>query len=250
MIFLTILRREFAQLLHSGHGIVPIFLSLAGANVLLSHFLMRAEGTVETLPALWGLAVAFGLPFLAAVAASKGFTQDREKGMLRLMFSTPVRTRWWVLGKVGAAWCLCLLYIMGMALACYAQMRWLLPEDAKVYLSWSGFVLAGGILLLQALLWCSIGTFVSLFSRSSASTFLFSLVGCIFGPPVVILILTVLTTGTVMQWPWSPMQTMVYDCAGGLVDIRLAVGCLTVSTVLIYASSMVFDALRVCATER
>jgi hypothetical protein len=46
------------------------------------------------------------------------------------------------------------------------------------------------------------------------------------------------------------MQTMVYDCAGGLVDIRLAVGCLTVSTVLIYASSMVFDALRVCATER
>ena len=26
MIFLTILRREFAQLLHSGHGIVPIFL--------------------------------------------------------------------------------------------------------------------------------------------------------------------------------------------------------------------------------
>jgi ABC-type transport system involved in multi-copper enzyme maturation permease subunit len=250
MIFLTLLRREFPQLVRSGHGIVPIFLSLAGANFLLLTFLMRAEGTSETLPALWGLAVAFGLPFLAAVAASRGFTQDRENGMMRLMFSTPVRARWWVLGKVGAAWLLCLLYLIGMAISCYVLLRWLLPAESQLTLSWMGFSFAGGALMLQALLWCSIGTFVSLFSRSSASTFLFSLVSCLFAPPVVVLTLSTLSTGSMAQWPWFPLQTMVYDCANGIIDVRLAVGCLTGSAVLIYISGLVFDALRLCATER
>lgn len=250
MIWLTLLRREFLQLLRSGHGLVPIFLSLAGATLLFVRFLMKAEGTAETLPALWGLSTAFGLPFLAAVAASRGFTQDRETGMMRLMFSTPVRARSWVVGKVSAAWCLCLLYLIGMGVNCYALLRWLLPEDAQVFVSWSGFTFAIIALLLQAFLWCSIGTFVSLFSRSSASTFLFSLVSCLFGPPIVMILFSGLAFGQGMQWPWFPLQTMVYDCAAGFVDIRMAVGCITVSAVLIYAASLVFDALRLCATER
>ena len=164
MVFLTLLKREFAQLLCSGHGILPVCLTLAGANVLLVRFLMRAEGMAETLPALWGLASAFGLPFLAAVAASRGFTQDRETGMMRLMFATPVRARSWVVGKVSAAWCLCVLYLAGMAVSCYVLLRWLLPEDVQIFASWQGFSLAASALLLQALLWCCIGTFVSLFS--------------------------------------------------------------------------------------
>ena len=250
MIFVTLLKREFAQLLRSGHGIIPVFLSLAGATILWLRFLMKAEGTAETIPALWGLATAFGLPFLAAVAASRGFTQDRETGMMRLMFSTPVRARWWVAGKVGAAWSLCLIYLVGMGITCHLFFRWFLPEDAQVFVSTTGFLLAVAALILQALLWCSIGTFVSLFSRSSASTFLFSLVSCLFGPPIVILAFSYWTGGQNMQWPWIPLQTMVYDCASGFIDMRLAVGCVTVSAVLIYASGIVFDALRVCATER
>lgn len=250
MILITLLKREFFQLLRSGHGIIPVFLSLAGANVLLVRFLMKAEGTAETLPALWGLATAFGLPFLAAVAASRGFTQDRETGMMRLMFSTPVRARWWVLGKVCAAWCLCLLYLFGMGISCYALVRWLLPVDAQLFATPMGFWLATGILILQAFLWCSIGTFVSLFSRSSASTFLFSLVSCLFAPPVVILMMAFWHGNMGIQWPWFPLQSMVYDCACGFVDVRMAIGCVTVSVVLIYASGIVFNALRLCATER
>lgn len=250
MIVFTLIRREFAQLLCSGHGIVPVFLSLVGANVLLVRFLMNAEGMAETLPSLWGLASAFALPFLAAVAASRGFTQDRETGMMRLMFSTPVRARTWVLGKVGAAWFLCALYIIGMAVTCYALLNWILPENAQIFVSWQGFLFATCALLLQALLWCSIGTFVSLFSKSSASTFLFSLVSCLFAPPVVILIVVFLTSNGNLQWPWFPLQSMVYDCASGLIDVRMGIGCLTVSALLIYASGMVFDALRLCATER
>ncbi|MBR6802832.1 MAG: ABC transporter permease subunit [Kiritimatiellae bacterium] len=250
MVFLTLLKREFAQLLCSGHGILPVCLTLAGANVLLVRFLMRAEGMAETLPALWGLASAFGLPFLAAVAASRGFTQDRETGMMRLMFATPVRARSWVVGKVSAAWCLCVLYLAGMAVSCYVLLRWLLPEDVQIFASWQGFLLAASALLLQALLWCCIGTFVSLFSRSSASTFLCSLASCLFAPTVVMSLVTMLTSSGNLQWPWFPLQTMVYDCACGLVDVRVAVGCLTVSVVLVYASGIVFDALRLCATER
>ena len=250
MVFWTILRREAFQLIRSVHGLAPLFLALAGAGGLFVVFLYRADGTAETLPALWGLATACGLPFLAAVAASRGFTQDREGGMLRLMFSTPVRARWWVLGKVAAAWVLCMLYVGGMGLSCWVLERWLLPPDAQVPGSWLGFGLAVLALAAQALLWCGVGTLASLFSRSSASTFLVSLLTCLLAPPLVWAALSAAFAGPVAQWPWIPLQMMVYDCAGGVVDVRALVGCVTGAAVLIYAAGMAFDALRLCATER
>ncbi len=246
----TILRREFGQLIRSAHGLGPLFLALAGAGGLFVFFVRRAEGTAEALPALWGLAAAFGLPFLAASAASRGFTQDREVGMLRLMFATPVRARWWVLGKVLAAWLLCLLYVGAMGLGCWTLVRWLLPEGAQVPMGWPGFALASGALAVQALLWCALGTLVSLLSRSSASTFLLSLLACLFAPPLACLAASAVTAGGGAQWPWFPLQTVVYDCAGGLVDIRALAACLTASAVLVYAAGLMFDALRLCATER
>ena len=57
----TILRREFGQLIRSTHGLGPLFLALAGAGGLFVFFVRRAEGTAEALPALWGLATAFGV---------------------------------------------------------------------------------------------------------------------------------------------------------------------------------------------
>ncbi len=250
MVFWTILRREAFQLIRSVHGLAPLFLALAGAGGLFVVFLYRAEGTAETLPALWGLATSVGLPFLAAVAASRGFTQDREVGMLRLMFATPIRARWWVLGKVFAAWSLCMLYVGGMGLSCWVLKRWLLPVGAQVPGSWLGFALAVMALAVQALLWCGVGTIVSLFLRSSASTFLLSLLICLLAPPLVWMALSTAFAGPVAQWPWFPLQTVVYDCAGGVVDVRALVGCVTGAGVLIYAAGFGFDALRLCATER
>ena len=250
MVLWTILRRETFQLLRSVHGLAPLFLALAGAGALFVLFLYRSEGTAETLPALWGLATAFGLPFLAAVAASRGFTQDREVGMIRLMFATPVRARWWVLGKVLAAWVLCLVYVGGMGLSCWALGHWLLPADAQVPGSWVGYALAVTALAAQALLWCGVGTLASLFLRSSAATFLVSLLQRLLAPPLFCLLFSAAFSTPLTQWPWFPLQTAVYDCAGGLVDVRALVGCLTGAAVLIYAAGMAFDALRLCATER
>lgn len=250
-VLFALARREFMQLIRSTHGLGPLFLALAGAGGLFIYFLHNAEGSAETLPALWGMAVAFGLPFLAASAASRGFTQDRERGMMRLMFATPVRARWWVLGKVLAAWDLCLLYVGGMGLACWFWVRYLAPESATIPTSWFGFCLAIVALAIQAFLWCSMGTLVSLFARSSASTFLASLLVSLFAPPFVCFALSVVAPAAVStQLPWFPLQTLVYDCAGGVLDIRALVTCLTASCVLIYAAGFTFDALRLCATER
>lgn len=250
MILLTILRRESFQLLRSVHGLGPLLLAVAFAGGLLVFFLRRAEGTAESLPALWGLATAFALPFLAAVAASRGFTQDRERGMLRLMFTTPVRARSWVLGKVLAAWVLSFVYILGMALSCWILTRWLFPPTAVLVSSWLGFGLAFVALAVQALLWCSVGTLVSLFFRSSASTFLLSLLICLILPPAYCLLSATFLPGTAVQWPFFPLQAAVYDCAGGVIDFRLLIGCLSVTAVLIYMAGIAFDALRLYATER
>ncbi len=249
-VLLTIIRREFAQLLRSVHGLGPLFLALAAAGGLLVTFLRKAEGSAAMLPSIWGLAVAFGLPFLAASAASRGFTHDRECGMLRLMFSTPVRARWWVLGKVFAPWLLCMLYVGGMGLTCWVLMRWLLPPETQIPTANFGFVLATGALAVQALLWCSLSVLISLCSRSSASTFLSALLACLFAPPAVCLLVSMVAPGGGVQWPWFPLQTVVYDCAGGLVDLRALAACLTSSVLLVYFAGFLFDARRLCATER
>ena len=250
MVFWAILRRETFQLIRSVHGLAPLFLAMSGAGALLVWFLLRAEGKAETLPALWGLATAFGLPFLAAVAASRGFTQDREVGMLRLMFATPVRARYWVLGKVLAAWLLCMFYVAGMGVTCWVVTHVMMPPSAQLPGSWMGFGLAVMALAAQALLWSGMGTLVSLFSRSSASTFLLSLLACLLAPPLLCLTLSMTFGQPITQWPLVPLQMSVKDCAQGLIDLRVIVGCLTGAGVLIYAAGMTFDALRLCATER
>lgn len=250
MLLPTILRRDFVQLIRSVHGLGPLFLALAAAGAFFIHLLMRAEGTTETLPALWGLAASAGMPFLAAVAASRGFTRDRECGMMRLMFSTPVRARTWVLGKALASVCLCAVYLAGQALSCWILLRWLLPESAQIPLAFTGFLFVIPALLIQAFFWCSMGTLVSLLSRSSASTFLLSLIACLLTPPLIGFLLSGISSVPPAQWPLFPLQALVYDCAGGIVNLRLLAGCLLGSGLLIYAAGFIFDALRLCATER
>ncbi len=250
MVLLTILRREFFQLVRSVHGLGPLFLAMAGAGVIFIRLLQNAEGSVETLPALWSFAVALGLPFLAAVAASRGFTQDRDHGMMRLMFSSPVRARNWVLGKVLASWLLCLLYVCGSALACWVLLRGLMAPSVQVPMTWMGFILGGIALAIEALLWCSIGTLVSLFSRSTASTFLISLMACVLLPPLFYKVMSYLTPYTEAQWPLIPLQSIVYDCASGLIDVRVLGTCLAISMVLVYIAGLFFDALRLCGKER
>ena len=249
-ILVTLVMREFRQLMQSVHGLGPFFLSLAGANALFLFFLRRAEGTTETLPSLWGPAVAFGLPFLASVASSRGFTPERECGMLRLMFSTPVRTRDWILSKVLAAWLLCLVYLAAMGLLCWILVHWQLPDGAEIPTAAAGFLPMLLMLILQALLWCSMGTCISLCSRSSAATFLLSLLSCLAIPPLVCTAVAAFDSTLMVQWPFFPLQSAVYDSACGLLSIRLAVGCLTGSAVLLFAAGILFDGLRLCATER
>ena len=248
--FQPLLRREFAQLLRSPLGLGPLLLSLAGSGAFFAWLVRSAEGTPETLHGLWTFASAFGVLFLAASTASRGFAQDRERGMLRLMFATPVKARWWVLGKVFASWLFCLVYLGGMGLSCWALVRWLLPEGAQAPMAWSGFLLGAGMLAVEAFLWSSLGTLASLLSRNTASTFLVALLASVAAPPAFAFVLQADAPWNSLRWPWFPLQAIAYNGACGLVDLRALAGCLTASAVLVYAAALILDALRLCATER
>ncbi len=216
---------------------------------MLILFLRHEEGHAVQLSSIWGLATAFGLPFLAAVAASRGFTLDRERGMMRLMFSTPFRARGWVLAKIIAAAFLALIYMIGMAIAVWVLVRWMMP-GAQLPWTWIGFWTAGSALLVEAFLWSSIGTLVSLLLRSSASTFLLSLLLGLLAPPLVCMSMTSTLPESILQWPWFPLQFLVYDCASGIIHLRALVACIIATVTLIYISSVVFDALRVNGKEK
>lgn len=248
--FGALVRRESTHLLRSAHGLGPLLLALAGASALFILILRHEEGHVVQVPALWGLATAFGLPFISSVAASRGFTRDRENGMMRLMFATPIRARWWVLGKVFGAWSLSMIYVLGMMLSAWVFIRWLAPEQAQIPWTWEGFGLATAMLLIEALLWSALGTLASLFSRSSASTFLLALMISFCAPPMVCMFLSTFMLDSVSQWPWFPLQSIVYDCATGLIHVRALIGCLTASFVVIYLAGILFDTLRMLGSER
>lgn len=248
--FGALARRESSHLLRSAHGLGPLLLALAGASALFILILRHEEGHVVQVPALWGLATAFGLPFIASVASSRGFTRDRENGMMRLMFATPVRARLWVLGKVFGAWAFSVIYILGMICSAWFFIRFLAPEHARLPWTWQGFSFAVIALLIEALLWSAIGTLASLFSRSSASTFLLALMISFCAPPVVSMILATMIPDSVSQWPWFPLQSVVYDCATGLINVRALIGCCIASSVVVYLSGLLFDFLRMLGAER
>ena len=69
-------------------------------------------------------------------------------------------------------------------------------------------------------------------------------------PPAFCLTASMTFGRPITQWPLFPLQMSVLDCAGGLVDMRVLIGCLMGTAVVVYAAGMAFDALRLCATER
>lgn len=245
----SLIRREAFHLLRSSHGLGPLFFALAGGCGLLILLMRYEEGHVVQFPALWGLATAFGLPFIVAVASSRGFTLDRERGMMRLMFSTPLSARGWVIAKIFAAWSLALVYILGMAVAAWVILHWLMPE-AQLPWQWNQFIIAGIALTIEGLLWSSIGTLVSLLFRSSASTFLVALLACLMGPPLLCISVAHLLPEAVSQWPWFPLQFIVYDCASGIIHLHALIVSLLVALLLIHLSSVVFDCLRILGKEK
>ncbi len=250
MILWTIFLRDWKQLIRSAQGLLPFFLTLSATGALLVWMLRRAEGSSESLASLWGLAVAFGLPFLASTAASRGFTQDRDSGMIRLMFSTPVRARTWVLGKIAAAWVLCLLYMLAMGGMCWSMVRWFLPTQASLPFMWEGFLFAIFTMALQAALWCSLGILVSLISRSTTAAAFLMLVICFLFPAIISTLFTFCFPQIQPQWEWFPLQEQVYDSAGGLLNIRAMVSYLTLTAVVLYTAGLRFDALRIYGKER
>lgn len=250
MILLTVARRDLRQLIRSSQGILTFFLALSAGNGLLVALLRRAEGTSESFAALLGLTASFGMPLLAAAAASRGFTRDRENGLLRLMFSTPVRARTWVLGKALASWVLQVGYMAAMGICAWVTVRWGLPGTAELPAMWEGYVLSALMLALQALLWAGVGTFVSLLTSGAAAAAFLTLLVCAIVPPACARGTAALFPELRVQWGWFPLQEAVYDSACGLFDIRVAVGCLTAAAVLLYAAGFLFDALRLCGKER
>lgn len=250
MMPLTVARRDFSRLFRSSQGVLALFLALAGGNGLLLFLLRRAEGTAESFASLLGLTVSFGMPLLAAAAASRGFTRDRESGMMRLMFSTPVRARTWVLGKAFASWWLQCLYLIAMGVCGWILARWGLPAGAELPGMWEGYLFAGVMLALQALLWAGVGTLVSLLTFGAAAAAFLTLLICVIVPPFFAWATAAVFPELQTQWAWFPMQEAVYDSAGGIFDLRLAVGCLSFAAVMLYAAGFLFAALRVCGRER
>lgn len=247
-IALVIARQEWRSMMRTAQGIVPLVVLLMAAGWSFIWLLRRYEGTTEGLESLWGLAVAPWIPLLAAALSTRGFTEDRALGMMRLMFSTPVREIDWVLGKFLAVWIACAVYVLSALLLLPVVNFWVPAEATLTCMGW-GVFFACAAMLLQSAMWCAVGICISLFFKRPAATGIAVLATCGALPPAVYALLRVFFPAIRSDWTWLPFQAHVYDFSTGLFSLAQCCGYLSVCALFVYAATVLLNLRRILGTE-
>ncbi len=243
-----IAREEWRALIKSAQGLVPLGVMLAAAGGAFVWMLRAYEGTTEGMESLWGIAVAPWLPALAAALSMRGFTEDRATGMLRLMFSTPVRDVDWVLGKCIAAWAVCLVYVLAAMLLLPLTSLFAPPEATLPCSGW-GVFFACVAMGLQSAMWCAAGVFASLFFRRPAATGITVLALCGALPPAAYALLRAFFPAVRSDWTWLPFQSHVYDFSTGMISLAQCTGYLSVCALMIYSATLLLGVRRTLGGE-
>lgn len=245
---MLIARQEWRALVQCAQGLVPLGLILAAAGGTFVWMLHAYEGWQEGLESLWAIAVEPWLPLLAAALSMRGFTEDRATGMLRLMFSTPVRDVDWVLGKWAAAWAVCLVYVAA-ALLLIPLTRGFVPAGAMLPCAGWGVFFACVAMMLQSAMWCATGVFVSLFFRRPAATGITVLALCGVLPPALYALMRMFFPAIGSDWTWLPLQSHVYDFSTGMISLAQCTGYLSLCALMIYSATVLLGVRRMLGCE-
>lgn len=163
---LILLRRELLSNFRSMFAWSLIAGYAACTSVVLLLLLHAAEGSVETLPAIYARVNAVALPLLAALVTMRTFCEERQLGTLESLLTVPVKDSQVVLAKFWAAVVIVVLAIGASMVSLVLYVETALPPP--VY-SRTGLSAAMGLLFFHACAWVAVGVFSSLLSRTQTS---------------------------------------------------------------------------------
>ena len=214
--------RTFSSFATSFGG-ASLALFLAASAARFTWLLRAEEGGMSPISAVWVLAAAPFLPFLAAALTMRTVAEERRCGSIDLLLSTAVREREIVGGKFLGAYLGVLLSI-----ALYLVVPALLSFffDCPSGPSTGSYRLAFLALALQGALWCAVGIACSASTSHGALAFALTLLVC-QGIPYALhcAALTWLPAYRSAVSLYLP-ETHVYDMATGLVSSSAILACL------------------------
>ena len=242
--FRTLCRRELKESFRGGYG-WSVAAGCAGAvGALFLLLLWKAEGTVQTIPTLFAMALTASLPFLASVATMRPFAGARASGELEVLLTDPVPETAVVLAKFCGAF---LVVVAAFAatvgsLAVYAELvdrvGSLRASSWEVDYSRTGTACAVATLLAHAAAFSAVGTLVSLLSRrpsqAAVGTFAVTL-------PAVPFLMGALADADLSEW-LSSMD--VRPAARGIMDARPFVLAATVAFLALFSAIRVLEVRR------
>jgi hypothetical protein len=136
-------------------------------NVLFLNSLLSGEGSSTPIEVMWALSVSSALPVLCSLMTMRLWADERRTGMIDLLLVTPLPEKRLVFGKyLGVLMSVILIILISLVTPLY-----ILPYFAPAIessISFFTFIPAICILILHAMLWCSIGSWMSVLAKNSA----------------------------------------------------------------------------------
>ena len=146
----------------------------AAAGAIFAFALEAAEGSAESLAAVWTASVSPALPVLAAVLAMDVWSEERRSGRIALLLSAPVRERELVIGKFLGVWSACVLGLVLFHVSSMSFLAFFAPGLLE-HVSPTSFLPGFLALAMQAALWSAVSLAASAATGSAAVSLLVSL---------------------------------------------------------------------------
>ena len=164
----TLIFGTFSELWTSLTTIIVVAGFIALSNGFFLYALFSGEGSSSTIESLWSLSATAPLAVLCALITMRVWADDKKSGMIDLYLLSPISERALVFGKFMGAFLMVLIAIYLYLLLPLFILPYYSPEVSMVASFWT-FIPAILSLIIQAALWCAIGTFISACTKQAST---------------------------------------------------------------------------------
>lgn len=221
--------------------VMAFFWAVAAAMFALA--LRRAEGTSESLPAIWSMCTAPLLPFVAAFLGMDLVSSERSSGRIDMLLSTVAETRDFVAGRFAALLFMLAEWTLALAVFEFVLVRFMAPA-ALVPFTAASFLPALVVLSFQAALWAAVTVAAGAFSRHAALSCIASVaVSCAIPRLGWMALSEFLPFGRVTLGQF-PLDAHVSDMASGFVSVPTLAAYALAALWALYVASCKLSSLR------
>ncbi len=236
----TIFKREFAALFYSPVAYVTAAVFVAATAWTFLQAVKAKVGTDESIVLILVVAILLWLPILVTVVCMRLFAEEKRSGTIEPLMTAPVSEVAVVLGKYASA----LLFSWIVTAPALASVYWLARVSPGIE-AVDHLAVVGGATILALVIACcvAIGLFVSLLTRNQIVAAI-----CCFTAICLPFFVKALAGATPFLMDsvveYVSLEAHVTGFAGGGIELQVVVLYLSVTALMLFASTRVLESRR------